>query len=378
MWDQVYVPVAGSLPASAAVAALPIVVLLIALGVFRMPAWKSGSSASSRRCCSPHSSMTCPRDSCSGPPRTAPRSVFFPIAWIVFWAVALYRLSGRDRPVRDHQEFRRPSDAGSSAPGAAHRLRLRRLHRRRCGIRHSGRSGRRDARGPGLLAVLRGRDLSRSRTPRPSPSARSARRSSHSLASRTCRFTRSSSEVGRICAPVSLFIPAYLMMVMGGWKALRTVWPAALVCGVCFAATQFLVSHYIGPYLTDILASLATMLGLVALLSLWKPRDAAVTSSGAVAALPPAGVLLRAWSPYILLGDLRAAVGLRAVQGDPRQGDVGVCMAGTRWADPAACRPSCRSPSPYAAKFTFNILSASGTSALFATPAVRCRIARAG
>ncbi len=53
--------------------------------------------------------------------------------------------------------------------------------------------------------------------------------------------------MGRICAPVSLFIPAYLMLVMGGWRALRTVWPAALVCGICFAGTQFLVSNYIGP-----------------------------------------------------------------------------------------------------------------------------------
>ena len=77
-----------------------------------------------------------------------------------------------------------------------------------------------------------------------------------------------SAEVGRICAPVSLFIPAYLMVVMGGLKALRAVWPGGARGGVCFALTQFLVSTYIGPYLTDILASLATMLGLVALLQL--------------------------------------------------------------------------------------------------------------
>src|SRR4029078_6311632 len=87
------------------------------------------------------------------------------------------------------------------------------------------------------------------------------------------RLSTLSADVGRICARVSLFIPAYLMMVMGGWKALRAVWPAALVCGVCFAATHFLVSNFIGPYLTDILASLATILGLVALISLWKPRE---------------------------------------------------------------------------------------------------------
>ena len=42
MWDQVYTPVAGSLGASALVAALPIAVMLVSLGVFRLAAWKSG------------------------------------------------------------------------------------------------------------------------------------------------------------------------------------------------------------------------------------------------------------------------------------------------------------------------------------------------
>src|SRR5205823_2338368 len=36
---------------------------------------------------------------------------------------------------------------------------------------------------------------------------------------------RLSSGVGRICAPVSLFVPAYLILVMGGWPALKGVLP---------------------------------------------------------------------------------------------------------------------------------------------------------
>ena len=38
---------------------------------------------------------------------------------------------------------------------------------------------------------------------------------------------RLSAGVGRICAPVSLIVPGYLVMVMGGWRALRGVLPAA-------------------------------------------------------------------------------------------------------------------------------------------------------
>ena len=45
-----------------------------------------------------------------------------------------------------------------------------------------------------------------------------------------------SADVGRICAPVSLFIPAYLVLVMGGWRALSGVLPAALLCGLAFAS----------------------------------------------------------------------------------------------------------------------------------------------
>ena len=70
---------------------------------------------------------------------------------------------------------------------------------------------------------------------------------------------RLSAGVGRICAPVSLSFPAYLIAVMGGWKRARGVLPAAAACGIAFAGTQFLVSNFIGPELTDILSSLAAM-----------------------------------------------------------------------------------------------------------------------
>src|SRR3989441_7798929 len=66
---------------------------------------------------------------------------------------------------------------------------------------------------------------------------------------------RLSAGVGRICAPVSLFIPAYMIAVMCGWSGLRGVLPAAAVCGIAFAGTQFAVSNFIGPLLTDILSS---------------------------------------------------------------------------------------------------------------------------
>ena len=109
-----------------------------------------------------------------------------------------------------------------------------------------------------------------------------------------------SANVGRICAPVSLFIPAYLVVVMTGFRGLKGVLPAAAVCGISFASAQFLVSNFIGPQLTDILGSLAAMGSLVVLLKLWKPSDTSA-SERAVAHTHSTGTVLRAWTPYGLL-----------------------------------------------------------------------------
>ncbi len=105
-----------------------------------------------------------------------------------------------------------------------------------------------------------------------------------------------SRDVGRLCAPVSLIIPAYLILVMGGRPALRTVWPGALVCGVTFASVQFVVSNFIGPYLTDILSSVSAMLALVILLRFWHPPGERPPVIGHTR-----GAIARAWLPYLLL-----------------------------------------------------------------------------
>ncbi len=105
-----------------------------------------------------------------------------------------------------------------------------------------------------------------------------------------------SARVGQLCAPVSLLIPSYLLLVMGGRKALANSWPAALVCGISFAGVQFAVSNFVSPYLTDILSSLAAFLAIIVLLRWWRP-------SGTEPARQTFRTreVLAAWLPYILL-----------------------------------------------------------------------------
>ena len=56
-----------------------------------------------------------------------------------------------------------------------------------------------------------------------------------------------SAMVGRLCAMISVFIPGYLIVVMAGPRRALEVLPAIVACGVSFAGMQFYVSNYLGP-----------------------------------------------------------------------------------------------------------------------------------
>ena len=175
---------------------------------------------------------------------------------------------------------------------------------------------------------------------------------------------RLSAGVGRICAPVSLFIPAYLILVMSGWKGLKAVLPATAVCGVAFAATQFLVSNFVNPQLTDILASLAAMGAVVLLTRFWRPGDIPVITRGKLAHRTPH--LLQAWGPYMLLVVFVLLWGYRPLQNWLNAQNILVNWPGLHNLV-QRMPPVVAKPSPYGAVYNFSWLSASGTACLFAT-----------
>ena len=93
MWQHNYEPVGGSLALSALVAAIPIVVLFLLLGVMRKPAWMAASSALG-------SALLVALAAYGMPAQLALTSAvygaafgLFPIAWIVFTSIMLYRLA---------------------------------------------------------------------------------------------------------------------------------------------------------------------------------------------------------------------------------------------------------------------------------------------
>src|ERR1700681_2031480 len=82
-----------------------------------------------------------------------------------------------------------------------------------------------------------------------------------------------SAMVGRQLPIFSVLIPGYLIVVLAGWRKMREILPAVLVTGISFAVVQFLVSNFVGPELTDIIAALVSMGCLALLLRFWRPAS---------------------------------------------------------------------------------------------------------
>ena len=94
----------------------------------------------------------------------------------------------------------------------------------------------------------------------------------HGAADQTPVTLALSAMVGRQLPIFSIIIPAFLIVVLAGWKRMVEVLPAVLTAGVVFAVVQFLVSNFIGPELTDVLAALVSMAAVALLLRVWKPK----------------------------------------------------------------------------------------------------------
>ena len=77
---------------------------------------------------------------------------------------------------------------------------------------------------------------------------------------------------GRQTAFIALLVPFILVFVADGRRGLRQAWPAALVAGLSFGATQILMSQ-VNYLLTDIAAALVSAVVLVAFGKIWKPVE---------------------------------------------------------------------------------------------------------
>ena len=120
--------------------------------------------------------------------------------------------------------------------------------------------------------------------------------------------------IGRQLPFFSLMVPFWLIWAFAGRKAMMEIWPAILVTGLSFAIPQYLVSNFIGPELVDIIAAIVSMVCLVLFLRVWQPKKIWTSPSlrghdvSAHEAKPPTPItrhpraaLVRAWTPWVIL-----------------------------------------------------------------------------
>jgi len=79
--------------------------------------------------------------------------------------------------------------------------------------------------------------------------------------------------IGRQLPFFSVILPFWLIWAFAGFKRMLEIWPAVLVAGVAFALPQYLVSNFHGPTLVDVVASIASIGALAALLKVWRPKS---------------------------------------------------------------------------------------------------------
>jgi len=116
-----------------------------------------------------------------------------------------------------------------------------------------------------------------------------------------------SAMVGRQLPFFSILIPFWLVWAFCGFRKMKEVWPALVVAGVSFAVPQFLISNFHGPWLAGVGAAVISMAALVLFLLKWRPKTT-LAVNGEEETGPPlarrrltAGELVRAWMPWLVL-----------------------------------------------------------------------------
>jgi lactate permease len=216
--------------------------------------------------------------------------------------------------------------------------------------------------------------------------------------------------IGRILPFTAVIVPFWLVKTMVSWRETFEVFPAIIVVGVSFALTQFFWSNYVDSNLVDIMGGVVSIIAVLVFLRFWKPKKIwrfdyddkpveVVRRAGKISddvggewpaekfdgVVKPktytAGQVLKAWMPFAILSLFVLLWGLPKIKlamnlattpafrvtlpnGKVRPGPPG-------WDVPVLHNAISRSapivskPTPEAARYDLNWLSATGTGCFF-------------
>ena len=367
-WQQDYTPIADSLGYSTIAAAIPLLILFYMLGVRRKPGWIAGLTALGAAVVLAVGVYGMPVVPAAAAMVYGAAFGLFPIGWIVIASLILYRVtldSGRFEIIKD--------SIGSLSDD-------RRLQAVLIGFAFGGFIE--GAAGFGTpvaiaAAMLTGLGFSPFYAAFICLIANTAPVAFGSLGIPVVTLAQVtglpemdlSAMTGRLCALIGIIIPAYMVVVMSGFRRSLEVLPQVLACAITFAVVLFAVTNTMGPALAVILASIAAMIAMVAAMKVWQPAEP-FRLEGDVAATTQSrthttGELVSAWTPYMLLVAFVLAWRYQPIQG--LLNSLGTTIPVPLLHDVVTrVPPLTAEPSPYAAMYNFNWLSAAGTSCFLA------------
>lgn len=181
-----------------------------------------------------------------------------------------------------------------------------------------------------------------------------------------------SAMAGRILPVFSMLVPFWLLWTFAGFRGMIEIWPAVLAAGAFFAIPQYLLSNYHGPWLVDVVSAVFSMIAVVVLLFLWHPKNiwgfegheadrTARASHGHSSA-----EVAKAWMPWAILSVVVFLWGLPAVK--TLLDGISIFKIPVAGLHNLILRvpPVVAKPTPEGAVFNLNWLSASGSGILVA------------
>jgi len=185
--------------------------------------------------------------------------------------------------------------------------------------------------------------------------------------------------VGRQLPFFSVLVPFWLIWAFVGFRRMIEIWPAILVAGVAFAVPQYLVSNFHGPWLVDVVAAIASMGALTLFLKIWHPQRVwlSTTREGATVSYAEAQTqrvatgfskaqVYKAWTPWVILSALVFLWGLPQIK--TLLNGISLLSFPIDGLHNLVVRmpPVVNKPTPEAAVYVLNWLSATGTGILIA------------
>jgi len=367
MWQQNYTPLAGNLPLSALVSAIPIFTFLVLLAILRKPAWISSLAGLATAALVSAVAYGMPLGKLASATVYGAAYGLFPIGWVIFASILIFRITV------DSGKFEILKDSIGHITTDARLQTLLIAFAFSAFIEGASGFG---TPVPVAAAMLTGLGFSPFYAAAICLLGNTAPVSYGAMGTPTIALAVTTglplehlcATIGRICAPLAFLVAPYLIVVLAGWKGLRGVWPAVLVCGLAFATTLTLVANTGNVQTPPIVAAFVSVGALMILLHFWKPKDKFAGSvhhsaQAPTGKRPSVGALLLAWSPYILLIAFVLVWGV--LQTRLNRFSLVFPWPGLHNAI-QRMPPVVDKPSGYAAKYTFNLLSTPGTACILA------------